>query len=146
MLIFFSTHSRPLLALKHQSRVTVVPSWWGYGRAWRIPTADLPIKKLGFKAPLAHRWASTSILKIGNIRHRHLLFRYRRQICRTENQHSDIGSVPISTWEFIPKSDILKKNLIPPGRFQPVPLEPDSEHYNTKLRCLSIFIGMSDSG
>ncbi len=39
-----------------------------------------------------HRWASTSILMsvISNIRDRHLLFRYRRQICRTENCHSDI--------------------------------------------------------
>ncbi len=50
---------------------------------------------------------------ISNIRHRHLLFRYRRQICRTEKRHSDIGSVPISTSEFIPISDIEeKKNFI----------------------------------
>ncbi len=43
------------------------------------------------------RWASTSILMsvISDIRHRHLLFRYRRQICQIENCHSDIWSVPI---------------------------------------------------
>jgi hypothetical protein len=42
-----------------------------------------------------HRWALTSILMsaISDIRHRHLLFRYRRQICWTEKRHSDIGSV-----------------------------------------------------
>ncbi len=38
------------------------------------------------------RWASTSILMsaISDIRHRHLLFRYQKKICRTENCHSDI--------------------------------------------------------
>jgi hypothetical protein len=58
-----------------------------------------------------HRWASTSILMsaISDIRHRHLLFRNRRQKCRTENCHSDIGSAPISTSESIPISDIHKK-------------------------------------
>jgi hypothetical protein len=58
-----------------------------------------------------HRWASTSISMsvISDIRHRHLLFRYRRQICWTEKRHSDIGSVPISTSEFIPISDIEEK-------------------------------------
>jgi hypothetical protein len=45
---------------------------------------------------------------ISDIRHRHLFFRYWRQICRTENCHSDIGSVPISTSESIPISDIYK--------------------------------------
>jgi hypothetical protein len=40
-----------------------------------------------------------------DIRHRHLLFRYRRQICRTKNCPSDIGSVTISTSESIPISD-----------------------------------------
>ncbi len=47
-------------------------------------------------------------LKVGisDIRHRHLLFRYRKKICRTENCHSDIGSVPISTSESIPISNI----------------------------------------
>ncbi len=48
---------------------------------------------------LQHRWASTSILMsaISDIRHQHLLFRYRRKICRTENCHSDIGRVPMFT-------------------------------------------------
>jgi hypothetical protein len=60
-----------------------------------------------------HRWASTSILMsaISDIRHRHLLLRYRRQICRTENCHSDIRSVLISTSESIPISDIYKQNV-----------------------------------
>jgi hypothetical protein len=60
-----------------------------------------------------HRWASTSILMsaISDIRHRHLLFRYRRQICRTENCQSDIGSVQMSTSESIPISDIYKKKF-----------------------------------
>jgi hypothetical protein len=60
-----------------------------------------------------HRWASTSISMsvISDIRHRHLFFRYQRQLCRTEKRHSDIGSVPISTSEFIPISDIEEKNI-----------------------------------
>ncbi len=58
-----------------------------------------------------HRWASTliSMSAISDIQHRHLLFRYRSEICRTEKHHSDIGSVPISTSEFIPISDIEEK-------------------------------------
>jgi hypothetical protein len=37
------------------------------------------------KAHSYHRWASTSILMsaISDIRHRHLLFRYRKKICRS---------------------------------------------------------------
>ncbi len=60
---------------------------------------------------LLHRWASTSISMsaISDIRHRHMLFRYRRQICRTEKRHSDIGTLPILTSEFIPISDIEEK-------------------------------------
>jgi hypothetical protein len=54
--------------------------------------------------------ASTSIIMsaIYDIRHRHLLFRYRKKTCRTENCHSDIGRVPISTSDSIPTSDIHK--------------------------------------
>ncbi len=37
------------------------------------------------------------MLEISDIRHRHLLFRYRNQICRTNPFHSDIGRVPLST-------------------------------------------------
>jgi hypothetical protein len=50
-----------------------------------------------------HRWALTLILMsaISDIRLWHLLFRYRKQICQTENCHSDIRSVPISTSESI---------------------------------------------
>jgi hypothetical protein len=73
---------------------------------------------------------------ISDIRHRHLLFWYRRQIYRTEKRHSDIGSVPISTSEFIPISDI-EENIFPFSRFESTPLEMVSERYNTKLLCLS---------
>jgi hypothetical protein len=61
-----------------------------------------------------HRWASTSISvsAISDIRHRHLLFRYRRQICRIEKFHSDIESVPISTSEFILISDVEETNFL----------------------------------
>jgi hypothetical protein len=82
---------------------------------------------------------------ISVIRHRHLLFRYRRQICRTEERHSDIGSVPISTSELIPISDIEEKNIFT-CRFEPTPLETEIERYNTILLCLSKQIGMSDIG
>jgi hypothetical protein len=94
-----------------------------------------------------HRWASTSISMsaISDIRHRHLIFQYRRQICRTEKRHSDIGSVPISTSELIPISDIEEKN-ISTSIFEPTSLETVSEHYNTKLVCLSKCIEMLDIG
>jgi hypothetical protein len=42
---------------------------------------------------------------ISDIRHGHLLFRYQKKICRTENCHSDIGRVTISTSESIPISE-----------------------------------------
>jgi hypothetical protein len=58
---------------------------------------------------------STSISAISDIRHRHLLFRYRKKICRTENCHSDIGRVPISTSESILISDIQKIFITPSG-------------------------------
>ncbi len=64
-----------------------------------------------------HRWASTSILvsAISDIRHRHLLFRYRKKICWTENCHSDTGRVPISTSESIPISDIQNRFITSSG-------------------------------
>jgi hypothetical protein len=68
----------------------------------------------------AHRWASTStsISAISDIRHRHLLVRYRKKICRNENCHSDIGRVPISTSESIPISNIQKIFITSSG-FEP---------------------------
>jgi hypothetical protein len=45
-------------------------------------------------------------LNIGDIRHRHLLFWYRKKICRMENCHSNIERVPISTSGCIPLSNI----------------------------------------
>jgi hypothetical protein len=67
-----------------------------------------------------HRWASTStsISAISDIRHQHLLLRYRKKICRTENCHSDIGRVPISTSESIPISDIQEIFITSAG-FEP---------------------------
>jgi hypothetical protein len=62
--------------------------WWATGSYNMYKCVDIQY---------FHRWALTSILMsaISDIRHRHLLFRYRRQICRTENCHSDTGRVPI---------------------------------------------------
>ncbi len=63
-----------------------------------------------------HRWASTSISMsaISDIRHRHMLFRYRRQICRTEKRHSEIGTLPISTSEFTPMVHSIFYSMPPP--------------------------------
>jgi hypothetical protein len=86
-----------------------------------------------------HRWASTSILMlaISDIRHQHLFFRYRRQICWPEKRHSDIGSVLISSSEFIPISDIDLKIISPRG-LEHSPLKVVSE------LCLTILVRMSD--
>ncbi len=61
-------------------------------------------------------------LNVGDIRHRHPLFRYQRQICWTEKHHSDIGSVPILTSEFIPISDIEENKKFYPADSNPRPL------------------------
>jgi hypothetical protein len=100
-----------------------------------------------FVCKYLQRWASTSISMsaISDIRHRHLLFRYRRQICRTEKRHSDIGSVPISTSELIPISDIEEKN-ISICKFEPTSLGFLSKRYNTEILRLSMYIWMSDIG
>jgi hypothetical protein len=92
-----------------------------------------------------HRWASTSISMsaISDIQHRHLLFQYRRQICRTEKRHSDIGSVPKSTSEFIPISDIEEKKILS-CRFERAPLGMLSERFNTKLLQLYFQMGILD--
>jgi hypothetical protein len=80
----------------------------------------LPSMKMKYFLYDLHRWASTStsISAISDIQHRHLLFRYRTKICRTENCHSDIGRVPISTSVSIPISDI-QKILITSAGFEP---------------------------
>jgi hypothetical protein len=80
----------------------------------------LVVRKVTF-ATRGHRWASTSTLisAISDIQHRHLLFGYRKKICRTENCYSDIGRVPISTSESIP---ISKKYLTRPHDSNPRPL------------------------
>jgi hypothetical protein len=70
-----------------------------------------------------HRWASTSILMsaISDIRHPYLLF--RRQIFQTEKLHSDIGSVLISTSEFISISDSEEIKFFLLADSNPCPLE-----------------------
>ncbi len=82
---------------------------------------------------------------ITDIWNRNLLFRYRRRICRTENRHSDM-----EVFRYWHQSSIryptLKKNIIPPIGFEPGPLAMVSECYNTKLKCLSIKMRMSDIG
>jgi hypothetical protein len=92
-----------------------------------------------YKLQATHRWASTSISMsaISDIRHRHLLFRYRRQIYRTEKPHSVMGSVLISTSEFIPISDIEEKN-ISSWRFESAILGLVSERFNTKMLWLLV--------
>jgi hypothetical protein len=71
----------------------------------------------------SHRCASTLILMlaISDIRHRHLLFRYWKKICQTENSQSDIGRVPLSTSESIP---ISKKYFSHPYFSHPLDLDP----------------------
>ncbi len=94
-----------------------------------------------------HRWASTSIsmTAIFDIRHRHLLFQYRRQICQTEKRHSDIGSLPTLTPEFIAISDIEEQNFSL-SAFEPTSLELESKRFDTKLLRLPVSKGMSDIG
>jgi hypothetical protein len=86
-----------------------------------------------------HTWASTSISMsaISDIWHRHLLFRYRRQICRNENV------IPISeVFRYRHQSSfrypILNKKNICVYRFEPTSLGTVSERCNTKLLYMSI--------
>ncbi len=72
-----------------------------------------------------HRWALTSILisAMSDTRHRHLLFRYRKKICRTENCYSVIGRVPISTSYSIPISAIKHTHIFShPPELNPRPV------------------------
>ncbi len=90
---------------------------------WSVPKHSYNSVLLSFISVLLsniHRWASISISMpaISDIRHRHLLFQYRKKICGTENCHSDIGRVPISTSESIP---IFEKYLAHPQDSNQVP-------------------------
>ncbi len=88
---------------------------------------------------------------ISDIRHRHLLFQYRKKICRTENCHSDIGrvpiltseSIPISTSESIPISDI-QRIFITSARFKRKTLVFTSERLTFLSLCWSVKLRMSD--
>jgi hypothetical protein len=82
-----------------------------------------------------HRWASTSISMsaISDIRYRHLLFRYRRQICRTEKtsfRYRKCSDINIRV-----HSDIQhwRKKNIPLCSFETAPPGMISERFNTKL-------------
>jgi hypothetical protein len=82
-------------------------------------------------------------LNVTNIRHRHLLFRYRRQIYRIENCQSDIRGIPISTSEFILISVIYKKFLNTSG-FEHSSLHTKCERYTTQLQYFSTIWLMLD--
>jgi hypothetical protein len=84
--------------------------------------------------------------EMSDIQHRHLLVRYRRQVCRTEKRHSDIGTVLIPTSDFIPRYPTLKNKNIPPCEFEPAPLEMVHERFDIKILRLSGLKGMSDIG
>ncbi len=101
----------------------------------RYPTYDIDIcySDIGDK----YVWLK-NVIRISDIWHRHLLFRYRRHICWTEKRHSDIGSVPISTSELIPISDIEEKNFSS-CRFEFMTLGKVSERYNTELLWLFVY-------
>jgi hypothetical protein len=66
-------------------------------------------------------------------------------ICRTENCHYDIGSVPKSTSESIPISDI-KEKIIPSGGFEPAPIEKIRVRYTSQLRSCLKYLGCWISG
>ncbi len=93
----------------------------------------------------SHRWASTliSMSAISDIRHRHLLFRYRRQILK--------NVIPISeVFQYRHQSSfrypILKKKNIPACRFESTSFGMVCKRYNTKLLYQSVCIEMSDIG
>jgi hypothetical protein len=81
---------------------------------------------------------------ISDIRHRHLLFRYRKNICRTENRHSDVGRVPISTLELIPISDIKRKYHIISAGFELKSHAFTGERITPQLLCGSVNCVMLD--
>ncbi len=90
-----------------------------------------------------HRLASTSISYVDDIRHRHLLFQYRKKICQTENCHSDIRRVPILTSESIPIS-IIQKIFITSIEFEPKTLVFTGERLISQPLCYLRNIWMSD--
>ncbi len=81
---------------------------------------------------------------VGDIRHRHLLVRYPRQIFQTEKCHSDIGSVPISHQSSFWYPTLKENNYS--SQWIQTPLNRKRALCTTKLRCLSVKIGMSDIG
>jgi hypothetical protein len=67
--------------------------WGQHTPNHRLPHNDCILISHNYTSP----WVGIDIdINVGDIRHRHLLFQYRKKICLTENCHSDIGRVPIS--------------------------------------------------
>jgi hypothetical protein len=93
-----------------------------------------------------HRWTSTLILAsvLCDIRHRHLLFRYRKQYVGLKTI-IPMSDVPISTSESIPVSDI--KILLPftQAGNEPTPFVLTDERFTAKL-LLNYEVCMSDIG
>ncbi len=120
---------------------------WAYGYIWqhikKLLTLQITILYICTTGGHRHR-SQCRRYPTSDIRHRHLFFRYRRQICRTEKRLSDIGSVPISPSELIPISNMEEIFFLVDSIS--TSLGTVSERYNTKLLCLSIHIEMSDIG
>ncbi len=85
------------------------------------------------------------IIIIGGHRHQHLLFQHRKKICWTENCHSDIGRVMISTSESIVISDI-KTYFFIPARTKPKILDFTGKRITSQPQFWSMNSGMSDIG
>jgi hypothetical protein len=96
-----------------------------------------------------------SLTSIGGHRHRSQCRRYATS--DIDISYSDIGDKYVRLKNVIPISEVfryrhqsssrypaLKKKIISPSRFEPVPFEMVSKHYTTVLLCLSVGFGMSD--
>jgi hypothetical protein len=87
----------------------------------------------------------TVMSTISDVRHRHLLFRYQKKICRTENCHSDIRIVPISTYKSFPICDIQNVCYTFAG-FEPKTFNFAGERLTSRPLCWSASTWMSDIG
>ncbi len=90
----------PYPFLMSTKKFTTNAYWLGHGGPTDKENQVKTNKKYLFLA-----WASTSILMLANPTSRSVI-PVSEKICPTENCHSYVGSVPISTSESIPISDI----------------------------------------
>ncbi len=108
----------------------------------------VPRKSANLFLDFHHRWAltSTSMSAISDIRHRHLLFWYRRQICRTEKRHSYIYR-KYSDIDIRAHSDIRhwRKKIFQSADANPRPSDWKAST-NTELLRLCVHNWMSDIG